>query len=169
MTLANTLKTVKDIRKIFGKRELVIIEKQLWGVNLTASERTRLSRDIRKKFNAVQTLTPYIAEFNLKKGLEIKKRMKETLEAIQESKYFSKITEVILFGSVAENTVTFRSDIDIAVKFKDITLNDATRFRIEIAGRVSDKIDIQVYNVLPEKIKREIDAKGKVIYDRKND
>ena len=54
MSLINIIKTNKDIRKIFGKKELVIIEKQLLGVSLTQSEKNRLSRDIRKKFEVIK-------------------------------------------------------------------------------------------------------------------
>ena len=54
----------------------------------------------------------------------------------------------------------------LTVKFDEISVSDATRFRIKIAGRADKRIDIQVYNVLPDKIKREIDEKGKVLYER---
>ena len=77
------------------------------------------------------------------------------------------IKEIILFGSYAENDPTFRSDVDLAVKFNKIGVSKATEFRINILGSVSDKVDVQIYNVLPEKIKREIDKYGKVIYKSK--
>ena len=72
MTLLKTL-AQPEIRKLFGKRELVIIRKQLFGVPLKGSEKTRLSRDIRKKFEAIALLIPSIKEFELKKGAEIKR------------------------------------------------------------------------------------------------
>ena len=50
MSLLKTLKEEKNARKIFGKKEIEIIEKQLNGIKLSPSEQTRLSRDIRKKF-----------------------------------------------------------------------------------------------------------------------
>ena len=65
MELLNILKKSQNVRKIFGKRELIIIEKQLNGVNLTPSEKTRLSRDIRKKFIAIKELAPYFDDFFL--------------------------------------------------------------------------------------------------------
>ena len=52
--LLNFLKSNENARKIFGERELKIIEKQLLGVNLTQSEKNRLSRDIRLKFNFIK-------------------------------------------------------------------------------------------------------------------
>src|SRR3989338_5234382 len=103
MNILNSLKKSENMRKIFGKKELIIIEKQLMGIRLKPSEKTRLSRDIRKKFEAIKELSPFINNFNLKHG-EITK----------------------------------------------------------------EKIDLQVFNALPEKIKSEILKKGKVIYERKN-
>ena len=42
------------------------------------------------------------------------------------------------------------------------------KFRIEVSGKANDKVDVQVYNVLPDKIKKEIDEKGRVIYGKQN-
>ena len=72
MSFLSFLKENKNTRKIFGKRELKIIEKQLLGINLTQSEKNRLSRDIRKKFEAIKGIAQYSEEFNLKKGSIVK-------------------------------------------------------------------------------------------------
>ncbi len=53
MDLSQFLKKTPEARKIFGQRELKIIEKQLNGISLTQSEKNRLSRDIRYKISAV--------------------------------------------------------------------------------------------------------------------
>ncbi|MBU2523489.1 MAG: nucleotidyltransferase domain-containing protein [Nanoarchaeota archaeon] len=168
MNLLNTLKRCRDIRRIFGEREIVIIEKQLLGVRLKPSEKTRLSRDIRKKFDAINELLPFSSEFELKHGAVLKEKINDAKEAILDSKYFPKINRIILFGSAAENNLALISDIDIAVEFYDISNEEATKFRIEISGKVSEKIDVQVYNVLPDKVKKEIDLKGRTIYESKN-
>ncbi len=162
------LKTLKkpEMRKIFGKRELVIIEKQLWGMKLKPSEKTRLSRDIRKKFEAVKELIQFANNFNLKHGVAIKEVVQEAKEAIVETEHFPRIKRIYLFGSAAEKTHIFKSDIDIAVEFDNISLKEATSFRIKT--RVPERIDLQVYNVLPDKIKKEINEKGKIIYERQN-
>jgi len=34
--------------------------------------------------------------------------------------------------------------------------------------KINEKVDIQVYNLLPDKIKNEIDLKGRKLYERKN-
>jgi len=155
------------LRKIFGKRELEIIEKQLLGIKLEKSETIRLSRDIRKKFELIKELSKFEKDFGIKKASNIKLLIDEAKDFILNSKYKNKIKRIYLFGSAVENKLTFHSDIDIAVEFDEINLKDATRFRIDISGEVSDKIDVQVFNVLPEKIKNEILKKGRIIYGRK--
>ena len=88
MELINVIKA-PEIRRIFGERELEIIEKQLLGVKLTQSEKNRLSRDIRKKFDAIKELSKI--ENDLKYGSEIKKIINETLDTINDSKYIKSI------------------------------------------------------------------------------
>ena len=166
MSLLKFLKENEKARKIFGKRELKIIEKQLQGVNLTQSEKNRLSRDIRPKFQFIKDAARFELEFNLKKGQIIKDKIEEAKEAIFESKHLTKIKRIVLFGSAAERQLSLRSDIDIAVEFDEIDEKEAAKFRISTLGKVPDKIDIQVYNILPDKIKKEIDEKGKVIYEK---
>jgi len=164
MGLLELVKHEKEMRKIFGQQELKIIEKQLLGINLSASEKTRLSRDIRPKFEIVKKLSDFKKEFNLKKAQEIKYLINEAKEVILESVWYKQINKIIVFGSTVENQRTFRSDIDIAVEFSDITLREATKFRIHVAGRVNSKIDIQVYNILPKKIKDSIIKNHKILY-----
>jgi predicted nucleotidyltransferase len=168
MSFIEFLKKDKDARRIFGKGELKIIEKQLLGINLTQSEKNRLSRDIRKKLEFIKRAARFEDEFELKKGAVVKELIEEAKEVILKSSYFPKIKKIILFGSTVENERTFRSDIDIAVEFNEIEKLDAGRFRIYVLGRVKDRIDVQVYNVLPDKIKKEIDLKGRLLYERKN-
>lgn len=170
--MTNLLKFLKEnenTRKIFGKRELKIIEKQLQGVSLTQSEKNRLSRDIRKKFEFIKEVSKFSDEFELKHGTKIKELINQMLEIIKEHEWFWKIKEIILFGSLTEKRFHLFSDIDIAVKFKkDIAEKDAFDFRKKIMGRLPDKLDIQVYNVLPDKIKKEIDKNGRIIFKREN-
>ena len=164
--LLKFLKENKNTRKIFGERELKIIEKQLNGVNLTQSEKNRLSRDIRKKLEFIKEATKFSDEFELKKASVIKDLIEYKKDEILNSKYFPKIKNIKLFGSTVENQRTFRSDIDIAIEFDEISSKEATEFRIKMG---QDKnMDIQVYNLLPEKLKKEIDNKGRILYERKN-
>jgi len=164
MKLLTFLKENENTRKIFGERELKIIEKQLNGVNLTQSEKNRLSRDIRKKLQFIREIVKFEDEFKLKKANEIKKIIKETREIILKDKLKNKISKIFLFGSAVENKMTFNSDVDVAVMFDEIDKNDAGKFRARVLGRVNEKADVQVYNTLSKKIRDEIDKRGKVIY-----
>ena len=164
MVLLKIITKNENIRKIFGKREIVIIQKQLLGVKLTQSEKNRLSRDIRKKLEVIKILSQYNEEFEVKSGAEIKRRIKDSVDIIINSKYHSKIKNIILFGSTVDNTRTLLSDIDLSGLFRDINKEEATRFRLDIMSKLDDNIDIQVYNILPEKLKEEIDKKGKILW-----
>jgi len=101
----------------------------------------------------------------LKKSGSIKSLIEEAKETISEHPLMHKIKEIILFGSVVEDKLTFKSDIDIAIVFDVITKKQAFDFRKNISGKLSDKIDIQVFNFLPRKIKEEIKKKGKIIFE----
>ena len=165
MYLLNLLKTEKA-RKIFGKKELEIIEKQLNGERLTQSEKNRLSRDIRKKLDFINEISEFKDDFKLERNQINKKIIGETVNIILNDELKANIRAILLFGSFADNSFIRRSDIDICVIFKnDLSLKEATKFRIRISGQVSDKIDIQVFNVLSFKIKRSIARNHKVLYN----
>ena len=87
---------------------------------------------------------------------------------ILNSNLFNKIRRIILYGSAVENQLTFKSDIDITVEFSEISLREATTFRKSVLGKTNPRVDVQVYNYLPQKIKKEIESKGKVIYKSEN-
>jgi len=155
MNFIEFLKDNENTRKIFGQREIKIIEKQLNGINLTQSEKNRLSRDIRKKLQFIKEIENFKEQFGLKKGEEINKKIKETIRIILENNLRNKIDKIILFGSVAENKITIRSE------------EEAFNFRKKILGQVPDNLDIQVFNFLPKKIQQEINKKGKILYIKK--
>ena len=164
MRLLYEIKKNPNLRRIFGKMELEILEKQLLGISLTQSEKNRLSRDIRKKFEAIKALKNF-EDFKLKKGEHIKEIIEEKKEEILKDKISEKIIKIILYGSTATNNRTIRSDIDLAVEFDKIDSKDAMRFMIRHA--YDDNIDVKVYNILSEKIKKEVDKYGKVIWKKK--
>ena len=120
MRLLEFLKKNKDARKIFGERELKIIEKQMLGVNLTQSEKNRLSRDIRKKLDFIKEASKFYEEFELKKGSVVKRFVNDVKEAILSSKYKPLIKKIYLFGSSVENQRALRSDIDIAIELDKV-------------------------------------------------
>ena len=165
MELITFLKNNPNSRKIFGERELKIIEKQIHGVNLTQSEKNRLSRDIRKKLEFIKELAKFSDEFELKKASSSKKLIQEVKEEILNNSLKNKIKKIIVFGSFVEKKLNLNSDLDIAVEFDEIKDKEAFNFRKIVLGNISDKIDLQVFNILPEKIKKEIREKGKIIYN----
>jgi len=166
MELINIIKK-PEMRKIFGERELKIIEKQLKGVNLLPSERTRLSRDIRKKLEAVRLLSAFVEDFKLKKGHYLKQIITNTKDEMSKHPLFSNIKRIILFGTAAENKLRLGSDIDIAVEFdKGVSEKEAFKFKTCFSGKISNKIDIQIFNTLPEEMKDEIERRGKIIFEK---
>ena len=167
MSFLNALKTDKNARKVFGQRELKIIEKQLLGINLSQSEKNRLSRDIRKKLEFIESIAPFKDDFKLKKGAMIKDIIEEAKEAILNDSLSPKVQQIILFGSAVRNELSFRSDIDIAVKFTAISQKEALIFRKRVLGKVPDRVDIQIFNHLPDKIKIIINKEGRIIFNSK--
>ena len=166
MNFIQFLKKNPNARKIFGEREIKIIEKQLWGMRLTQSEKNRLSRDIRKKLSLIKEIFKFEKEFSLKHGGEINNLIEETKEIIFEHPWFRKIKQIYLFGSLITKEHNLSSDIDIAVIFDKISKEEAIDFRKDILSKVHDKIDIQVYNVLPLKIKKSIDKEKRILYEK---
>jgi len=155
----------QNARRIFGKKELGIILNQLDGMPLTQSERNRLSRDIKPKLEFIRDMSEFKDEFKLKKNQDNKRIIERAVDVILKDELGKNIEAVLLFGSFADNTFTGNSDIDICAVFKkDISLKEATKFRIRISGQLPEKIDIQVFNALPQKIRKNIAGNHKVIY-----
>src|SRR3989338_33342 len=135
LDLAEFLKTSGNARKIFGKRELEIIYKQLEGMPLMQSERNRMSRDIRPKLEFIKEISKFEDEFKLEKNQDNKRMIEKAVNVILNDELRDEIKAILLFGSFADNSFTKSSDIDICVVFKTgISLKQATEFRIRIAG-----------------------------------
>jgi predicted nucleotidyltransferase len=160
------IKSEPAVRKLFGKRELVIIEKQLLGVALTQSEKNRLSRDIRPKFKAIAALAGFSKEENLKKGSQLLEWIEETKQTVLDSRFGSRVKRIWLFGSTTENKRALRSDVDIAVELDKTDSKEATLFRKEIAAVVPSLMDVLVFNELPPKLQQEIRSKGRVLFEQ---
>ena len=147
-------------RRLFGKQELAIIRKQLKGISLTASERTRLSRDIRPKFEAVKRIAPYEHDFACRKGSDTERRIRAFVETLDKKH----IIRIYLFGSYVDGTYGATSDIDIAVEFRKISEEEATIF---LKQNATDDIDLSIYNMLPEPMQHEIKETGRILYPDK--
>ncbi|MBW2976346.1 nucleotidyltransferase domain-containing protein [Candidatus Woesearchaeota archaeon] len=165
LNLKDYLKLNKNARKIFGRKELEIIFKQLEGMPLTQSEKNRLSRDIRPKFQFIEEISEFRDEFKLEKNQDNKKLIEKAVDIILKDELKDSIKAILLFGSFADKSFTKSSDIDICAVFKkDLPLKEATKFRIRISGQLPEKVDVQVFNVLPQKIKKDIARNHKVLY-----
>lgn len=165
MKLITFLKEEKNARRIFGKREIEIISKQMNGIELTQSEKNRISRDIKPKLDFIKKLSEFKDEFQLRKNQDNKKIIQKAVELILKDELKDNIQAILLFGSFADNTAAPGSDIDICAVFKNkISLKEATLFRIRISGQLPEKADIQVFNILPQKIKKAIAKNHKVLY-----
>jgi predicted nucleotidyltransferase len=163
--LENILKE-KNARKIFGKAEIDIILKQINGINLTQSEKNRLSRDIRPKLDFIKKISKFETEFKLNKNSENWKIINESIKIILNDNLVEKIKAILLFGSMVEGNMTKKSDIDLCIIFKDITIKEATLFKMRILGEINKKVDLAVFNFLPEKIKKAIARNHKVLFKK---
>src|SRR3989344_5844832 len=98
------------------------------------------------------------------KPLYTKKIIKQAVDLILKEDR-EKIKAILLFGSHADGTANWRSDIDICVLFKEtISLRGATSFRIKIAAELPDIVDIQVFNILPQKFQKSIADNHKILF-----
>ena len=166
--LSEFLRNNKNARRIFGKKELEIIYKQLDGLLLTQSEKNRLSRDIKPKLQFIKEIAEFEEEFELKKDANNLIVIDKAVKLILQDEVQDRIKAILLFGSHVKGVVTKRSDIDICVVFNDISSEEAIKFRIRISGEFSEKVDIQVFNILPQKIKRSIARNHKILYKSKD-
>lgn len=140
--------------------EKKIIKKQLLGATMTQTERNRLTT-IRKKLRAVQLLAPFSENLVLKRKYLFKKMLEESIFII---KQFPGVKRILLFGSHITGSPRLDSDIDLAVVFESITKNEAKIFMKSIIGKIPEKVDLRIYNFLPENVKQEVD-KGVIVFD----
>ena len=99
--------------------------------------------------------------------VEIENLIEEFLEEIKKSEFFSKIEFIVLFGSYLSDYHLDDSDVDICLYIKDNQKNLAN-FRLNLLKKFSDKLDVQIYQLLPTYIQVEV-LKGKFIYIRNED
>ncbi|NOZ81037.1 MAG: nucleotidyltransferase domain-containing protein [DPANN group archaeon] len=158
--------TTKDVvRRIFGKKEIDIMRRQLEGLPLSQSEQNRISRDIKPKLRAIKGLSAFSDEFGLGKDQDNRRLIKRAVEEILRDELQGRIQAILLFGSFADKSRTRRSDIDICVVFKKaLSLAEMTKFRIRMGGKLPEKIDVQVFRALPQRIRRSIARNHRVLY-----
>jgi predicted nucleotidyltransferase len=100
--------------------------------------------------------------------MELEEKLKKAFKELENSGEI-KIEFAYLFGSYAEGTYTFKSDIDVAIYF---TLNPSVDDELTLHAFLTrqlktDKIDLLALNRAKNLILlEEIVRKGKVLYDR---
>src|SRR3989338_4158201 len=97
--LSEFLRQNKNARKIFGRKEIEIMLKQLGGLPLSQSERNRLSRDIKPKLEFIKEISKFDDEFRLKKDQNASKIIDKAVKVILQDKLKDKIEAILLFGS----------------------------------------------------------------------
>lgn len=99
------------------------------------------------------------------KPVDVQKIIKQAVDLILKEDAEKEIKAILLFGSHADGTAIWKSDVDICVVFKEaLSLRDATSFRIKIAAELPDIVDIQVFNTLPQKIQKSIADNHKILF-----
>lgn len=164
MTLYEFIKNEKLARTIFAKGEIDIIKKQLLGINLTQSEKNRLSRSIRLKFKFIKKCSVFKDEFEIKKGGEIFKQLKILKDNMLLDKLGKKIKKIYIFGSFVKNEMDEFSDVDIAIEFDSIDLKEATLFKKRMMVKKNKLFDLSIFNNLPKNIQDEVKNNGKILY-----
>jgi len=167
MTLYEFINKTENSRLIFGKGEIRILKKQLLGISLTQSEKNRLSRSIRPKLEFVKDCSVYKNDFDVKKGSEINHLIEQLKDVISEDILKKKIKRIFLFGSFIQNKMSYDSDVDIAIEFKEITKREGYFFKNRISQKISPIIDISILNFMQENIKNEVLSNGKLLFENK--
>lgn len=157
-----------EARKVLGAREIIIIRRQLLGLPLTQSERNRLSRDIRPKFRFIAACSELTTdELELKAGQTIKCIIDKSVRAIREDEVFPDILAIVLFGSHADGTAIWRSDIDIGILFREEpSVESGTKALIRLYGEIPDKVEVTIINHLPIRIRATLARNHRLLWAR---
>jgi predicted nucleotidyltransferase len=94
--------------------------------------------------------------------IEIENLIEKFLKEIRTTKFFSKIEFITLFGSYLSEYHFDDSDVDICIYIQDSKKN-LTKTRLELLKMFNDKLDIQIYQLLPIYVQIEV-LKGKFLY-----
>ena len=98
---------------------------------------------------------------------EIEQLTKVFLEHLENTKFFSKVEFVILYGSSLSSYYLDDSDIDLCL-YIDEEKKVLSRIRLELLKKSIEKFDIQMFQLLPLYVQIEV-LKGKVLYVKEED
>lgn len=98
---------------------------------------------------------------------EIEQLTNNFLERLENSKFFSKIEFVILYGSSLSLYHLEDSDIDFCIYINE-KKKELSNIRLELLKMFSERFDIQIFQLLPLYVQIEV-LKGKVLYVKEED
>ena len=98
---------------------------------------------------------------------EIEQLTKQFLKQLENTKLFSKVEFVILYGSSLSSYYLDDSDIDLCL-YIDEEKKVLSRIRLELLKKSIEKFDIQMFQLLPLYVQIEV-LKGEVLYVKEED
>lgn len=96
---------------------------------------------------------------------EIEEIIEGFLNKMEEFSFYPKIEFIILYGSQLSNYNYEDSDIDLCLYIDNKKEKELSEIRLNILKKINDKLDIQMFQLLPLYVQNEV-LKGKVIYVR---
>ncbi len=95
---------------------------------------------------------------------EIKVKVKNLLEEIQNLDLYSQIEFIVLYGSALSNSYLKDSDIDICIYLSNKkNRKEFVEFRLELLKKIEENFDIQIFQLLPIYVQIEV-LKGEILY-----
>jgi len=98
---------------------------------------------------------------------EIEQLIKQFLEHLENTKFFSKVEFVILYGSSLTSYHLNDSDIDLCLYINE-EKKVLSNVRLKLLKMFNDNLDIQIFQLLPLYVQIEV-LKGKVLYVKEED
>ncbi len=98
---------------------------------------------------------------------EVKQLTKHFIGHLEQTKFFSKIEFVILYGSSLNSYHLDDSDIDLCLYIND-EKKTLSSIRLGLLKMFNEKLDIQIFQLLPLYVQIEV-LKGKVLYVKEED
>ncbi len=98
---------------------------------------------------------------------EIEQLTKHFLGHLGQTKFFSKIEFVILYGSSLNSYHLDDSDIDLCLYINE-EKKALSSIRLELLKMFNENLDIQIFQLLPSYVQIEV-LKGKVLYVKEED
>jgi predicted nucleotidyltransferase len=87
----------------------------------------------------------------------------EILGKVRELDADGRVRFIALYGSLVEGGGSGLSDIDVALYY-DGSEEERFSFRVALQGELGERFDVQIFQDLPLYVRREIVARGKVIF-----